>query len=66
MHRRGAKLSLGDRSVFLNVSYGSGFENLFLGDVAGRLRLDPVPRGLKPGSLEEVLTRPLRQAQGRF
>ena len=25
---------------------------------AGRLRVDPVPRGLKPGSLEEALTRP--------
>ena len=42
--RRGAKPSLRNRSVFLNIPYDSGFENLFLAYIAGISAFGFTPR----------------------
>jgi hypothetical protein len=42
--RRGAKPNLRDRSVFLNIPYDSGFENLFLAYIAGISAFGFTPR----------------------
>jgi hypothetical protein len=42
--RRDAKPSLRDRSVFLNIPYDSGFENLFLAYIAGISAFGFTPR----------------------
>jgi hypothetical protein len=42
--RRGARPNLRDRSVFLNIPYDSGFENLFLAYIAGISAFGFAPR----------------------